>query len=330
MADPQTSVAWTPRPTHPWVEEARDGVRFAIVGNWLPQWDDLVRFVVRAESLGFDAYWANDHPTRSMDTWTMLAALATATKRIRLVSLVSCVQYHGAWSLARCAADVDRISGGRLVLGLGTGDDTAEFEMLGLPFPPPRERRRRLVETIGEIERIWAGAELPTPTFRPGPVQQPHVPLLIGGGGERFTLRQVARYADVSNLGAHEWAGGAFDLTDVRRKYEVLARHCAEIGRPFDSILRSHYTPLVVLAESRAALERKRAAARIPDPHLRTEPLFATVDEAIEHFHALVEAGVQYFMASVAGPDDETVNLLAERVLPALRGSAGEHRLRGG
>jgi alkanesulfonate monooxygenase SsuD/methylene tetrahydromethanopterin reductase-like flavin-dependent oxidoreductase (luciferase family) len=312
-----TSSSW-PRPTHPWVDEARAGVRFAIVGNWLPQWDDLVRFVVRAEQLGFDAYWANDHPNRSLDPWTLLAALAMATTRIRLISLVACVQYRSAWTLARCAADVDRISGGRLVLGVGTGDDTDEFEQLGLPFPPPRERQRMLVETLEEVQRIWAGARLDKPTFRPGPVQEPRVPILIGGGGERVTLRQVARHADVSNLGAHEWAGGAFDVTDVRRKYEVLARHCAEIGRPYESILRSHYTPLVVLAETPAALERKRAAARIPDPHLRTAPLFATTTDAVAHFERLAEAGVQYFLASVAGDDDETVHLLAERVVPAL------------
>ena len=81
----------------------------------------------------------------------------------------------------------------------------------------------------------------------PQPVQQPHVPILLAGGGERVTLRQVARFADMSNFGAHEWTGGAFALEDVQRKYQALRRHCEEVGRPYDSVLRSYFTPLLVL-----------------------------------------------------------------------------------
>ena len=312
---------------HPWVSEARSRVRFSVVAAFLPDFDELKAFVIGAEKRGFDAYWVNDHPTRSMDTFTTLAALAAETTTMRLISLVSCVYYHHPFLIARGAADVDRMSGGRLVLGLGVGDDVPEFSLLGIPFPPAAERHRVLTEAVATIQGLLAGEPQSSPepfpltdaTLKPGPVQQPRIPLLIGGGGERFTLRQVARYADVSNFGPHEWVGKAFGPDDVRRKYDVLRRYCDEVGRPYEAILRSHWTPLVTLAPSHEQLERKREAARIPDAKLITQPLCATPDEAIAHYSRLVDAGAEYFLATVNGQDQETVDLLAERVVPALQ-----------
>jgi alkanesulfonate monooxygenase SsuD/methylene tetrahydromethanopterin reductase-like flavin-dependent oxidoreductase (luciferase family) len=316
---------------HPWVRDAQQRPRFAIVGTFLPEWAQVRDFAVRAEELGFDAYWANDHPLRSMDCWTQLAALATVTTRLRLIALVSCVYYRSPALIARQAADVDRISGGRLVLGLGTGDDAAEFGQLGLRFPAAPERLAALAEAAGIIRAMWAGPvthagphfQVTDAHVRPGPVQQPGVPVLIGGGGERTTLRLVARYADVSNFGPHEWTGGAYDLAAVRRKYELLRGYCEEIGRPYDAILRSHYTPLLTLAESPRELESKRSRARIPDAGLRTVPVFATVGEAIVHYQGLIDAGVHYFLATVNGRDAQTAELLAGQVLPALRPAGG-------
>jgi alkanesulfonate monooxygenase SsuD/methylene tetrahydromethanopterin reductase-like flavin-dependent oxidoreductase (luciferase family) len=319
--------------THPWVEQARAAPRFAIVGTFLPEWAQVRDFAIRAEELGFDAYWANDHPLRSMDCWTLLAALATVTTRLRLIALVSCVYYRSPALIARQAADVDAISGGRLVLGLGTGDDAAEFRQLGLRFPPAAERLAATAEAAEIIRGAWAGPltyagqhfQVEGAHVRPGPVQPSGVPILIGGGGERTTLRLVARYADVSNFGPHEWTGGAYDLAAVRRKYQVLQGYCEQIGRPYDAILRTHYTPLLTLAGSARELARKRSQARIPDASLRTVPVFATVPEAITHYQGLIDAGVQYFLATVNGADAQTAELLARQVLPALRpaGAAG-------
>lgn len=314
-------------PVHPWVAAAQGQVRFAVVGNGLRDWDATVAFVRLVEELGFDAYWANDHPTRSMDCWTYLIALAGVTRRLRLMSLVSCVYYRSPIALARQAADVDRVSGGRLVLGLGIGDDEPEFRQLGLAYPPPAERQQVLEETIHVVRGLWSGQpfsfegryfQLDQVSLRPGPVQQPHVPLLIGGAGERTTLRQVAAYADVSNFGAHAWAGSVFDAEEVKGKYTVLAQRCAEQGRPFDAILRSHYTPLIALAPTPDALERKRATARIPDPHVRTGPVFATPGEAVSHYQRLGDAGAQYFLVCVDAGDRQTLELLAHEVVPYL------------
>src|ERR1700689_755380 len=109
------------RSIHPWVAAGANRVRFATVGIFLNEWKDIVRFAQRAEELGFDAYWANDHPNRSMGCWTLLSGLAVATERLRLISLVSCIYYRSPHLLARQAADVDRLSDGRLVLGIGSG-----------------------------------------------------------------------------------------------------------------------------------------------------------------------------------------------------------------
>ncbi|MCU1489050.1 MAG: class flavin-dependent oxidoreductase [Acidimicrobiaceae bacterium] len=311
---------------HPWVAEAASQVRFGIVPAFLAEWQDLCRFVVDAEERGFDSTWVNDHPTRSMDTFTLLGALATATRRIRLMSLVSCVLYHHPLMIARGAADVDRLSGGRAVVGLGIGDDVPEFEMLGLDFPPARARQAALEEAIPILRALWAGEEvthsgerfhLASAKLSPRPVQE-RLPVLIGGGGEKVTLRQVARHADMSNFGPHEWVGSAFSPEDVRRKYDILRRYCEEEGRPYEAILRSHWTPLLTLAPSESALQAKQEAARIPDAKLRTGPLFATPDSAIAHYQGLLEAGAQYFLVTVNGRDTETVDLLSERVMPAL------------
>ena len=105
----------------------------------------------------------------------------------------------------------------------------------------------------------------------------------------------------------------------MERKYRALRAHCEALGRPYNSVLRSHYTPLLTLAENERDLERKRADARIPDRHLRSVPVFATPEEAVAHYQSLADAGAQYFLATVNGRDDETVRLFAEAVVPAVK-----------
>lgn len=316
------------RPAHPWIAEGADRLRFAICGMFASTPAEIVNAAQRAERLGFDAYWANDHPNRSIECWDMLTMLAMATESIRLVSLVSCIYYRSPFLLAREAADVDAISGGRLVLGLGIGDDVAEFSQMGLDFPARKDRQEALEETLTIVRGLWQGErfsfqgkhfQVRDAAIRQLPVQQPFVPILIGGGGERVTLRQVAEFADVSNFAPHEWSGAAYQITDVQRKYRVLREHCQAVGRAYESILRTHYTPLLALAEDGPAVERKRAAARIPDASLRQELVFATASEAIEHYQALADAGVQYFLVSVNFQDEETVRIFAEEVVPAVK-----------
>ena len=308
--------------THPWVARAEHEIRFATAGGPLRDPEQILGFARHAEELGFDAVWYNDHPMRLLDCFSVLSAVAAVTTRLRLFPLVACVYYRSAAHTARQAADVDRLSGGRLVLGLGAGDDEAEFRHLGAPFPSTGQRQAELEQHLAAVREYWGDGTGDGfgDQMRFGPVQQAGIPVLIAGGGEKVTLKQVARLADMSNFGPHEWSGAAYDVDDVARKLAVLKRHCDEIGRPYDSVLRSHYSPLVVLSQDRDRLADKVAAIP-PNPREHFIPLVATPAEAVEHFKALVGAGMRYFLANTRQPDSETVELLAEYVIPRVQNS---------
>src|SRR5260370_7515524 len=220
------------------------------VGPGPRTWRGLLNSIRHVEERGFVSSRNNTARRPAGDPWNVLTALAATTKRIRLGSLVSCVYYRNPVVLARQAADVDRLSQGRLVLGIGIGDDAREFEQLGVRFPSPAERHEALGESIEIVTRLWGDSPV---SYRgkhfqidnaqlagPGPVQRPHIPILIGGGGERRTLEQVARYADASNFGEHECVGDATQTHDVTPKLDALRSHCDALGRPFSSLLRSH------------------------------------------------------------------------------------------
>jgi len=319
---------------HPWVCDGGDRIRFGIAwGTQDPSssWSEVQDFVQFVEELGFDSFWAIDHPMAPVsgaDCWATLAVLAASTRKLRLGSLVSCVYYRSPALLARMAADVDRLSQGRLVLDLGIGDNEAEFARLGMALPPIRERQQALKETIEIVRGLW-GAEpftysgekfqVADASIRPGPVQEPYVPLLIAGGGERVTLRQVARYADASNFGAHRNIGSAFNEDDVARKLGVLRAHCEEYGRSNESVLRTHTTMPLFLAETDAALHAK--LANIPDAireRFAPSTVAGTPREVIPYFRSLADLGMQYFIAFIYPKDVETVRLLAEYVVPEV------------
>jgi alkanesulfonate monooxygenase SsuD/methylene tetrahydromethanopterin reductase-like flavin-dependent oxidoreductase (luciferase family) len=230
---------------------------------------DLVQ---EAEALGFDSYWTMDHPTSGMDCWTLLSALAVTTSTIRLGMAVNCIFYRSPTLLARMAADVDRLSGGRLILGLGIGNHEKEFAKMGIPFLPVSERQEALADTIQIVKGLWGSTpftytgthfQVSEANVRPGPVQQPHVPVLLAGGGERVTLRHVAQCADVANFGADKRVGSAFTPADIVRKYAVLRQHCETLGRNYDSILRSYSSATVLVAETHAKLMTKLEARTI-------------------------------------------------------------------
>lgn len=310
---------------HPWVAEGQPRIRFGIgMLGARADWPRLHDCAQQAEALGFDSWWSQDHPIGGVDCWTTLAGLAVATSRIRLGTSVACVYYRSPAVLARLAADVDRMSGGRFILGLGIGDDADEFAQLVLPFPRVPERQQALEEAIAIVRGVW-GEEpftyegrhfrVSAVTVQP-PVQRPRVPLLIAGGGERVTLRQVAKYADMANFGENQWTGRVLGLDDVRRRLDALRHHCEALNRPYESILRSHIELPLILAPTRSALDAKLAAL----PRLAAMPslVAGTPEEIVAYYRALVEAGMQYFIAALPEFDVETLRLLGREVIPAL------------
>ena len=324
-----------PAEIHPWVAQWQRRIGFGVsIFPQPPDWRRFIQLVQRMEALGFDSYWSYDHPAANADCWTALAALAVSTERIRLGTMVDCIYYRSAYLLARQAADVDRASGGRLVLGLGIGRLEEEFAVMGLRFPPTPERQRALEEIFTILRGLWSGepftfqgesfaAATPGPwgPFLP-PVQEPYVPFLLAGGGEQTTLRQVARFADAANMGAHPAIGQAVTNEDVARKFEVLRRWCETYGRPYESVLRTHFTMPLVLAATRPQLATK--LAELPQDTLTwaADALFAgTPEEAIAFYRALAAIGFQYFIANILGGDEETVELLGTAVMPAFAGA---------
>jgi len=205
-------------------------------------WSELVTFWREAERIGrYDTGWLFDHldPISGdpigpvLEGWTVLAALTSTVERLRLGVLVTANTYRHPAVLAKMAATVDVLSGGRLELGLGTGWGEEEHRAYGLQLPPWPERFDRLEETCEILEALFTRETIdfdgPFHRLRgaralPKPIQQPRPPFVIGGAGERRTLRIAARWADHWNL-----PGGDPDL--LRRKVAVLHRHCEDLGR---------------------------------------------------------------------------------------------------
>lgn len=323
-------------PMWSWVEEHRGRVGFGLQVFARPDDPEPGRRVVRAgelaEELGFDAFFIGDHPAYATEAWLHLTAVAMATERIRLGSVVNSVSYRHPVMLARLASDLDHLSGGRLILGLGIGWNDVEYGQLGLRFPPVRERQEALEEAITMIRGVW-GAEPFTFHGRhfwtegghvtPPPVQQPGPPLLLAGGGERVTLRQVARFADACNFGAGRHSGGARTVEAVRAKLAVLRRHCEEVGRPYDAILRTHFTTWLMLAETDAGAQAKlnRYYPEGLTEELRATRIVGTPERIVPYFQELIDAGMQYFVVQVLdAADEETFRLLAREVAPQVRG----------
>ncbi|MGI8475203.1 MAG: LLM class flavin-dependent oxidoreductase [Thermomicrobiales bacterium] len=319
----------TPTVVHPWVAEGARRVRFGV--SIFPQpadWRHFIALVRRMEADGIDSYWSYDHPQSNADCWTALSALAVSTSTIRLGTLVDCIHYRSPYLLARQAADVDRLSGGRLVLGLGIGDNVPEFAQMGIPFPPTPVRLKAMEETIRIVRGLWSGEPFgfAGDSFSArsdggflGPIQTPHVPILLGGGGEKVTLRQVAQYADASNMGAHDWIGGAVTEADIGRKFAKLREYCDGFGRPYDSVLRSHFTMPLILAETRGALDAKMW--KMPKQTLEWcgDALFAgTPDEAVAFYRDLLACGFQYFIANILDGDDETIAIMGRELVGAF------------
>ncbi len=212
--------------------------------------EHLAALAKAADAAGVHTLWLPDHliqadPRKSPDaemleTYTTLGFIAAQTERIRLGAMVTPVSYRSPAVVVKAVTTLDVLSGGRAWFGIGAGYSEGEARDMGLDFPPTAERFERLTETLEIAFRMWEGDTTPyegthyrlgKPLNSPNSLQRPHPPVLIGGSGERKTLRLVAQYADACNLGDMPDEGAT-----IRRKLAVLAEHCADVGRPFSAI----------------------------------------------------------------------------------------------
>jgi F420-dependent oxidoreductase-like protein len=219
--------------------------------------DDLREIWTVADEGGFDSCWLFDHfapmgRVRKGDifeAWTLLAAMAQATRRLRVGTIVTGNIYRHPGILAKMATTVDHVSGGRLIMGLGAGGDDYADTMLGLPAYPARERIERLDEACQVLKLLWTEEtvtftgrhyHLEDATSDPKPVQRPRPPIWIGSSGERYGLRVVAEHADVWINASMRWD----DVAELTRLSQVLDRHCEDIGRDPASVRRAVQFPL--------------------------------------------------------------------------------------
>jgi F420-dependent oxidoreductase-like protein len=265
---------------------------------------DLARIATTAEDVGFSKLSVMDHvwqiavvgpPENDMlEAYTTLGFLAAHTKRIELLAWVTAVVYREPGLLAKSVSTLDVLSGGRAWLGIGAAWNEHESVGLGLPFPPTAERFERLEEALEIFLQMCSDDESPYEGKHyklgrtlnvPQPLRRPHPPILIGGGGEKKTLRLVAKYAQACNL---------FAVPELGHKLDVLRQHCAEVGRDYDEIEKTVMMPL--------------DAGRDGEK----------VDELLSRLGELAALGIDHVHGAVPGVADITpLELLGEKVIPA-------------
>lgn len=294
------------------------------------KWAKAVEISVLAEELGYDSLWVYDHfhnvpvPAHEavFECWTVMAAISQRTSRIRLGQMVGCAPYRNPGLLAKITSTIDVISGGRLDWGIGAGWYDHEFKGYGYEFRPAKERIGMLRETVEIVKAMWSEPEvsydgryytLSGAQCDPKPVQTPHPPIWIGGGGEQLTLRVVARHATHSNFGGkpHEWA----------HKAEVLKGHCAAVGRDYDEITKT-WSPELFVRETEAELAAAGSRSFWGEPvESWTEGnLVGTPEQVAEKIQQYVAMGCTGFVPWIADyPESETLRLFAEKVIPAFR-----------
>lgn len=309
-------------PLHFGIQTPQEGATYeALAAHWR-----------EADRLGYDSVWLDDHfysvirarSESQMDGWMLLAALARETERIRMGLLVACNGYRNPALAAKMAATIDVISEGRFLHGVGCGWFEAEYRGYGYEFPPIGIRLAQLDEAIRLQKLLWTTEK---PSFEgrfytlddawaePRPVQQPHPPILIGGGGEKVLLKLVARHASLWNH------GGTVD--ELQHKIEVLRGHCAAEGTDFDAIEKTWFGNVIIdsdAARARSRLERVARAWRTTPEKMASSQLVGTPEAMIDQMHAYCEAGITGFIGMFGRVDDlRTTRLVADKVLPAFR-----------
>jgi F420-dependent oxidoreductase-like protein len=265
---------------------------------------ELRRIARQADEGGLDTLWVSDHllqaepgtePTQEMlEAYTVLGHLACATDRIRLGALVSPVTFRAPALLVKAVTTLDVLSGGRAWLGLGAGYHQDEADMMGLPLPPVAERFDRMEEALRLARQMWAGDDAPfdglhyraaRPLNSPRSITRPRPPILIGGTGEKRTLPLVARCADACNV---------FDIPDggttIRRKLDVLAEHCATVGRQYEAIEKTVSTRLGPDESAAAFADRCGALAELGLDHVVVLTSGPWTPEAVERLVDAVPA----------------------------------------
>lgn len=303
-------------------------------------WERWKRIVRATEDLGFESLWRSDHffslmgprDRDALETFVSLVHVAESSSRIRFGTLVCSMTFRHPSLLARMAAGVDQLSGGRFILGIGGGWNVPEHEAFGIEFPPVKRRMDMLEDSAALIRALWDNEQasyngrvfsLKEARLNPKPAQSP-APLLIGGGGEKRTLRVVARFAD-------EWNVPAMPIDRYRTKVEALEAHCERQKRDPGTIARSLMCAFLI-GETEADVKKRVEAIQKVIPPLAQMPadgaaamlrsrgwITGTPAEAVEQIQALEAEGVSRIMLQHHNQTDfQVLELIAKEVLPKV------------
>ena len=263
-----------------------------------------------ADQSGFSSLWVMDHffqirgvgePEEPMlEGYATLSYLASITQKVKLGTLVTGVVYRYPGILVKTATTLDVLSGGRAYFGIGAAWFEREAKGLGVPFPPVKERFEQLEETLQIAHQMWSGEvtsyqgkhfQLAETLTSPQPISRPHPPILIGGMGEKKTLRLVAQYANACNL----FARAGIDV--LQHKLDVLRQHCQNVGRPYDEI----------------------ECTALGTVHLAPNKM--SVEEMIAQCHDLAKIGIQHFIINMPNVHEiEPIKKIGREVIPAVAG----------
>lgn len=304
------------------------------------QWRTIKSVAETIEASGYESLWVYDHfhtvpiatQEATHEAWTLMAALAASTDTVRLGQMCTCNSYRPPSYLAKVAATIDVISGGRVEMGIGAGWYEGEYDGYGYEFPKASVRIGMLREGVEIMRRMWTeevvdfdGAyyTLAGAFSQPKPIQKPHIPLWVAGGGEKLTLRIAAESASYTNFGE--------TLDNFQHKSSVLEGHCLDAGTDFNSIVRSANFS-VICAETEADVEdriswiKDRVRSIVGDPERsqrageQFRPMAGTPDQLIERLGPWADAGMEYAILYFAETAEDTsgLELFGKEVIPAL------------
>ena len=307
-------------------------------------WENIKRLALRAEEVGYYSVWFGDHLTGGGDLaghdsrfecWTLMSALAPQLETLRVGPLVLSNSFRNPALLAKMAATLDVISNGRLEMGIGAGWMQREYEAYGYEYLPPAVRIKQMEEGIRVMKLLWTEEK---PSFKgkyyqvkdsicePKPVQKPYPPLMVGGWGEKLTMRVVAKEADRCNF-------PLLPIDKYKHLLDVLRDHCKTVGRVYDDIEKTLFAGVCLFKNEQVAVEKLKKVHESRKPEMPFEEwlnnyknrvIFGTVDDCIERLKAYNSLGVTYYILRFEGGehsilDEEGFGLFNEHVLEEIQ-----------
>ncbi len=295
--------------------------------NYFTTWEESLSAIKYIDAGPWSSLWFSDHflppypranleSESALESWSLITATAAVTERVRLGILVTGNTYRNPALLAKMASTVDQISNGRLILGIGASWYKREHEAFGWDFPGVKERCDRLEEAVELIKMLFTADgpidyngqyyKLKKAYFSPPCTQKPHIPIMVGGNGEKRTLRTLVRFGDIANIDINK--PGSPEM--FKHKLEVIERHCEEFGRDTSEIKKTLVIPLRIEKDEKEAVQLRK--------HRGDWYLYGTIPFIIDRVQKYIDAGAEEIIFSGIKSDPELFKQIQEEILPAF------------